>query len=345
MKPTLTLLIAGLLFACEPPPRSDEGSFQTMTDVSASALSADPIVGISPDEEYVMVTTATNLPLYVNHDQAAFRAWGKQRGVRISILGPADWDIPVQIQTIEQVIGTRPAGLLINGTDPGIANAINKAVAAGIPTIVYDSEVPGSKAPCFIGSDWYQMGRLQGERMARLIGGRGKVACLGILGISNQETGFRGMLDVFKNYPNIEFIGKYDDKGNFETATKTAADLLAAHPDLAGLCGFDSQSGPGAALAAKEAGRAGPKAAKRVVITCVDAEPEHLKLVREGVIDYLVGQKRELFTWYGAQFLFDMVHGTNQISGNDRRAGIAAIPHFINTGAVEIDKSNIGNFK
>lgn len=340
----LFLLPLFLLFACEPPPRTDEGSTQTAPDVSASALSAD-LTAVSPDEEYVMVTTATNLPLYVNHDQAAFRAWGKARGVQVSILGPSEWDVPAQIQTIEQVIGTRPAGLLINGTDPGIASAINKAVSAGIPTVVYDSEVPGSKAPCFIGSNWYQMGQLQGERMVKLIGGKGKVACLGILGMSNQEAGFQGMLDVFKKHPGIEFIGKYDDKGNFEVATKTAADILAAHPDLAGFCGFDSQSGPGAALATKEAGRAGQNAKQRVYITSVDAEQEHLKLVREGIISYLVGQKRELFTWYGAQFLFDMAHGTNKISSNDRKAGVSAIPQFISTGPVEIDAGNIGSFK
>jgi ABC-type sugar transport system substrate-binding protein len=336
MKPSLFFaVIAALLAACEAPPREGATTTAALVDPTTSQLTAE----VSPDEEYVMVTTAATLPLYVNHDQAAFRAWGEKRGVRVSILGPSEWDIPGQIQTLEQVIGTRPAGLLVNGTDPGIAQAINRAVEAGIPTVVYDSEVPGSRAPAFIGSDWYQMGRLQGERMVKLLNGRGKVACMGILGLANQEQGFRGMQDVFKKHPGIQFIGTFDDKGNFETAARVAADVLAANPDLAGIGGFDSQSGPGAALAVKEAGRAG-----KVKITCVDAEPEHLKLVREGVIQYLVGQKRELFTWYGAQFLFDMAHGTNRFSANDRRAGIAPIPAFVNTGAVEIDASNIAQF-
>ena len=113
-----------------------------------------------------MVTTAINLPLYVNHDQKAFLKWGEKMGVSTSILGPSEWDVPGQIATIEQVIPGKPAGLLINGTDPGIASAIRKAVAAGIPTVVYDSEIPNSNRHSFIGSDWYEMGRLQGERMA-----------------------------------------------------------------------------------------------------------------------------------------------------------------------------------
>jgi ribose transport system substrate-binding protein len=103
----------------------------------------------TPDEEYIMVTTAVNFPMYVNHDQAAFKRWGKRRGVKTSILGPSDWDVAAQIAVIEQIVSTKPAGLLINGTDPGIAQVINKAVEAGIPTVVYDSDIPGGNTTPF----------------------------------------------------------------------------------------------------------------------------------------------------------------------------------------------------
>jgi len=335
MKKVFILVAIVLLGACEPPPR-------TATATGASITTADKFITsdqVLPNEEYVMVTTAINLPLYVNHDQKAFKKWGEKMGVVTSILGPSEWDVPSQIATIEQVIPGKPAGLLINGTDPGIAQVIQKAVEAGIPTVVYDSEIPNSNRHCFIGSNWYEMGRLQGERMVKLIGGKGKVACMGILGMENMEAGFKGFQDALKKYAGIEFLGKYDDKANVETAAKITADLLAAHPDIAGLGGFDSNSGPGMALSVKEANKAG-----KVKITTVDAEPEHLRLVKEGVIDYLVGQKRELFTWYGAQFLYDMAHGVNRFSHNDRSAGIAPIPDLITTSPFEVDQSNIQLF-
>lgn len=333
MKKYLLILVA--LAACEAPPRPDETAALDESS-QASFITAEEV---SPDEEYVMVTTAINLPLYVSHDQAAFIEWGKKMGVRTTILGPAEWDVPAQIATIEQVIPSRPAGLLINGTDPGIAQAVSKAVAAGIPTVVYDSEIPNSNRHSFIGSDWYEMGRLQGERMAKLINGKGKVAIMGILGMENMEAGFQGFQDAIKKFPGIEFLGKYDDKANVETAAKLAADLLSAHPELAGIGGFDSNSGPGMALAVKEAGKVG-----KVKLTTVDAEPEHLKLVKEGVIQYLVGQKRELFTYLGAQFLFDMRHKTMPLSSNDALAGVIPIPRSVTTGSVEIDKSNVDKF-
>lgn len=327
-----------LVNACELPPRPDSTNSKASSEVADNSTHAyTPAVG--QEEEYIMVTTAINLPLYVNHDQSAFKAWGRKKRVKITILGPAEWDVPAQIATLEQVIPLRPAGLLINGTDPGIAQAIRKAVAAGIPTVVYDSEIPNSDSHCFIGSDWYEMGYLQGRRMATLLKGKGKVAVMGILGMENMEAGFRGFQDAIKPYPGIEFLGKYDDKANVETAARLAADLIAANPDIAGMAGFDSNSGPGIALAVKEANRIG-----KVKITTVDAEPEHLKLVKAGVIDYLVGQKRELFTALGAQFLYDMRHGTLKLSNDDAAAGVVPIPRTVVTGSIEIDKRNVDAF-
>jgi ribose transport system substrate-binding protein len=327
-------LIILLWTDCEAPPHP--GSAGNAAVAPGKFITSDQV---NPNEEYIMVTTAINLPLYVSHDQAAFKKWGQKMGVRTSILGPAEWDVPGQIATLEQVITGKPAGLLVNGTDPGIAQTIRKAVAAGIPTVVYDSEIANSNRHCFIGSDWYEMGRLQGERMVKLLNAKGKIACIGILGLENMEAGFKGLQDVLKKYPGMEFIGKYDDKANVETAAHITADLLAAHPDLAGIAGFDSNTGPGMALSVKEAGKAG-----KVILTTVDFEPEHLRLVQEGVIDYLVGQKRELFTWMGAQFLFDMRHKTLQISGNDALAGVVPVPKTIITGSIEIDKTNVAIF-
>ena len=325
------LFIALACVGCELPPKND--IVRSINDYSE-----EDVLNIA-NEEYVMVTTAVTMPMYVNHDQAAFKRWGEERNVKVSILGPADWDVPAQINTIEEVIGTRPTGLLINGTDPAIAQVINKAVAAGIPTVVYDSDIPGGNHHAFLGTDWYEIGRMQGEEMVRLINGKGKIAYMGILGMANMEAGFQGLLDVVKRYPGIEVVGKYDDKANVELAARITSDLISAHPDIAGICGFDSNSGPGIALAVREAGKAG-----EIKITTVDWEPEHLQLVRDGVIHMLAGQKRELFTWYGAQFLYDMVHRTNRLSQNDNRAGITSIPQHINTGLIKITPENVDEF-
>mgnify|MGYP003347117224 CR=1 FL=1 len=54
-------------------------------------------------------------------------------------------------------------------------------------------------------------------------------------------------------------------------------------------------------MAGRENGKTG-----KVIVTCVDADPPHLQLVREGVITAAVGQRRELFTYLGLKILFDI---------------------------------------
>jgi ribose transport system substrate-binding protein len=318
--------------SCELPSREKTAQASFIPVNSADTITVD-------NEEYVMITAAVNLPLYVRHEQAAFKAWGRQMGVKTAVLGNEEWDVQKIVEIIEQVIHERPMGLLINGTDPGLATAINKAVNTGIPVVVYDSEIPGSHPNCFIGSDWYGMGYKQGERVARLINGKGKVACLGLLGQANQEAGIKGLQDAIGKFPGISFIGKYNDAANLEIAAKQTSDIIAANPDISAICGFTSATGPGIALAVKESGKAG-----KIKITTVDFEPEHLKLIKEGVIHYTVGQKRALFGSYGAQLLYNMAHKKNTFSANDRVAGVNPMPVHINTGLIEIDNSNISYF-
>jgi len=330
---TYFILISWIIVtSCELPARQKNS-------ISAAGNSSAEDTLNAANEEYIMITAAVNLPLYVSHEQAAFKKWGNLTGVKTTVLGNEEWDVQKTIEIIEQVIHQRPSGLLINGTDPGLATSINKAVDAGIPVVVYDSEIPGSHPNCFIGSDWYSMGYHQGEKIAQLINGKGKVACLGLLGLSNQEDGFRGLQDALKKFPTIEFTGKYNDAANLETAAKVSADIIAAHPDISAICGFTSATGPGIALAVKEAGKTG-----KIKISTVDFEPEHLKLIREGIIQYAVGQKRELFASYGAQLLYNMAHRKNSFSANDAVAGVNPMPVHINTGLIEIDSSNIKYF-
>ncbi len=323
-----------VLASCEGPPRQQVTANNGNNDTTSFAITPS-----SPNEEYVMVTTASSLPLYIVHDQAPFLAWGKYHRVKVSIVGPSDWDIPGQVEAIEQVIASKPAGILINGTDLGIATAINKAVAAGIPTVVYDSDIPSNRH-CFLGSDWYMMGSKQGEAIGKLANGKmGKVAAVGILGMSNQEAGFKGLEDALKKFPNLKFIGKFETHNTIEETARITSDLINTYKDLIAVAGFTSETGPGIGLAIKELNKKGI-----VFGSNVDATPVLLNLMKEGVLQYLVAQKRETFIWYGAEFLYDMVHHVNAYQPEYLKNGMNALPYSVNTGTIEITPDNVNNF-
>jgi hypothetical protein len=76
----------------------------------------------------------------------------------------------------------------------------------------------------------------------------------------------------------------------------------------------------------------------------VDAEEQHLRLLREGVLTACVGQKRELFTCYGVRALHDYVHPTLRLTPADRRAGVTPIPVNYNTGTFTVTRANVDVF-
>ena len=292
------------------------------------------------DEEYVWLSANANLPLFTAHDHPALRLVGQELGVKVTVAGPNTIDIPGFVAAIEQTMPRRPAGMMIVGWDPSaLVPPINKAVEAGIPVVCVDADVPASKRLAFIGTDWYDLGVRQAEAMVKALAGRrGKVALLGLIEQEIDQKAFAGFRSVAEK-AGLTCMEPQQDKGNQAEAVRVAAAILQAHPDLVGMAGFDSESGPGFGQAIKEAGKAG-----KIIATCVDAEEQHLRLVKEGVLTAAVGQKRELFTYMGVKALFEVVHSKLKLTSDDKKAGIVPIPINFNTGTYTVTKETVNLF-
>jgi ABC-type sugar transport system substrate-binding protein len=307
----------------------------------ASGRAANTRGGYSgSEEEYVWVSANAHLPLFVAHDHPALFQIGEELGVRVTIAGPDTVDIAGLVATVEQTAARKPSGMMVVGWDPSaLIPAINRAVETGIPVVCVDADVPGSKRLAFIGTDWYDLGVRQGEAMIKALQGRrGKVAMLGLIEQAIDQQAFAGFRSVAER-AGLTVMEPQQDKGNQAEAARVAGALLQAHADLIGMAGFDSESGPGMGQAIREAGKAG-----QLVATCVEAEEQHLRLLKEGVLTACIGQKRELFTYYGVRALHDYVHATLQLSQDDRQAGIAPIPVNYNTGTYTVTHANVDLF-
>lgn len=287
-------------------------------------------------EEYVYICPLVNDPMALNHDAKALKQFGKDMGVKVTFAGPEKYDVAAQAAAIEDAIKRKPAGIMVVGTERGLIPYVNEAVDAGIPTITVDADLIDSKRMAFVGSNWFNIGVKQAEAMVKLIGGKGKVAMMGIGGADNMEQGFEGFRSVMKNYPNVVVLDEYDDMDSDQESQRITEEILKKYPDIAGIAGFDSKSGPGIGAAIKQEHLAG-----KVKVTCVDIEPAQLSLVKEGIVQKLIGQKRELFSYYGAKILFDMNHPTISLTVNDKKNGVTPVPLIIDTGLIEVDKTNV----
>jgi ribose transport system substrate-binding protein len=293
--------------------------------------------GVSANEEYVWISANANLPVFVARDHPALLKAATELGVKATIIGPNAVDIPGLVAAIEQTAARKPAGLMVVGWDPSaLIGPIDRALESGVPVICVDADVPASKRLAFVGTDWYELGVKQGEEMVKALKGqKGKVGLMGLIEQYIDQEAFRGFRSVTEK-EGLTVLEPQQDKGNIGEATRVAAALIQAHPDLVGLAGFDSESGPGIGQALKESGKTG-----RIVATCVDGEAQHLSLIKSGVLTAAVCQKRELFTYMGLKALYEVVHSPIRFTNNDRRMGISPIPVKYDTGTYVATKENI----
>lgn len=300
----------------------------------------DGIRATNPNEEYVWLSANANLPLFTTHDHPALRLAGQELGVKVSIAGPSSVDIPGLVAAVEQTTARRPAGMMVVGWDPSaLVPSINAAIAAGIPVICVDADVPASKRLSFIGTDWYELGVRQAEAMVKGLAGRkGKVALLGLIEQEIDQKGFAGFRSVAEK-AGLTCMEPQQDKGNTAEATRVAAGIIQGTSDLVGMAGFDSESGPGMAQAIKEARKTG-----QILATCVEAEEPHLRFLKEGVLTACIGQKRELFTYLGVKSLFDLNHSPIKFSKNDKAAGVLPIAANYNTGTYTVTRETVDFF-
>src|SRR5262245_63639183 len=206
----------GLLTGCE--------QRATSTSAASSGASAK---SVNPNEEYVWLSANANLPLFTAHDHPALRLPGQELGVKVSIAGPSSVDIPGLVAAVEQTTARRPAGMMVVGWDPSaLVPSINAAIAAGIPVICVDADVPASRRLSFIGTDWYELGLRQAHAMVKALAGRkGRVALLGLIEQEIDQKAFAGFRSVAEK-AGLTCMEPQQDKGNTAEATRVAAGII-----------------------------------------------------------------------------------------------------------------------
>ena len=192
---------------------------------------------------------------------------------------------------IEAAIAQNYDGIACLAGDEGMIPFIQKAVDAKIAVATYNSETNKESARVFfVGADNYKQGRECGEKMAQLIGMKGKVAIItGFFAVEAHELRRKGFKDVLaEKYPGIQIVGEVENTDLADIAYTQAMDFMNSIPDLSGI--YITASGQfGAANAVKNNGKKGV-----VKVVCHDFLPETMGLVKEGVIQGLIDQSTKL---------------------------------------------------
>ena len=315
------------------------GALLSTAPASAQGSSFGPA---NAKHTYYWISNKANLPLFVQYDYVGMKRIAEELGVRVIVAGPTDFDIPGFIAAVDQVCAQKPAGVsVVGGWDPSLTESVKRCIEQGVPTVVDDGDLPDSGRLAYIGTNWTQVGVSQAKELMKALPSGGKIGMMSIINAGNMREAVAG----FQAYIKANGGGKYpivaneDDGGDAQKAAQVTAAILAANPDIAGLAGFDSESGAGIVTALREAG----KKPGDVKVTAMEQTPDFFKTAKEGWINAIVVQNRELFIYYAVKLLHDYNTNTLKSAGLGAKDGGRPVPDTVDTGVILVTKANVDN--
>jgi ribose transport system substrate-binding protein len=213
-------------------------------------------------------------------------AAAQETGVEVLWNGPAqEADSSAEIKVVDSMINRRVDAIAVAPADKtALAGVIERAVKSGIPVIVFDTPVDTDVYTSQIATDNLGGGVMAAERLAKILGGQGKVVLLATrVGIASTMLREQGFEETIKKFPGIQIMDKRYGEANFATSLQVAENLLTAHPGLNGMFSSNESGTVGAVQALK-----GRKSNCKLV--GFDWSPTLAEALQTGVADSLVVQ-------------------------------------------------------
>ncbi|HWA28312.1 MAG TPA: substrate-binding domain-containing protein [Lacunisphaera sp.] len=218
------------------------------------------------------------------------KAAAKELGAKYGITIKLDWRTPneedaqKQAGFIEQLVLNGADGIIVSCSDANkLTDAINHAVAQGIPVVTFSGDAPASQRMVSLGIDDFKCGERTFEELATLLKGQGVVAAIdgnpNAVNLQQRAAGFRA---AAKRHPGIRLVDIFYHKETPLDAVARIEQVMQAHPDITGW-GFLG----GWPLFTDHALKWPPGTVQCV---SVDALPPELDYVRSGHVQMLLSQ-------------------------------------------------------
>lgn len=304
--------------------------------VSTSALPA--VAQDQPKETYGMVVFLKGSEFF-NWAYAGMRDAAARLGpnVEVQLLGPAEWDASLEAREIEQLVARGVDGIIATAGDAQTMNsAIDRAIAAGIPVVLFNSDAPESQRLAFVGTNNYNAGCEAGKAVAAWHGDAAVVGISTFPGpdhLARRQQGFEDCLKAAA--PGATIAQVVNDEGRVDRAEAAVTAMLQANPAINVVFGAHGNPGPGAASAVRTLGLQG-----KVDILAFDFGVPVLELIQSGEIKATVGQNPYLMGYMAMMVAYGARHETEITAGT----GFGPYPSLIDTGVRILGPDDVSQF-
>jgi len=255
----------------------------------------------------------------------------EELGISSRESGPVgDVNIDTQIRDIETAIASKVDGILTMALNPeAFTPVINRAVAAGIPVVLIDTDAPNSNRNVYAGTSNWDAGFAAGEAMVKATSGNAKIGIItGAIDADNLNQRIDGFKKAISSATGMAVVDIQDSNSNMLIQTEKAQSMLQANPDLDAFFGTDATSAIAIAKIVEEKGLAG-----KVKIVGFDDLDETIDYIKSGTVYATTVQRNYMMGYMGIEILNDIINGN------------APAESVIDTGVTIVTTANVTSYK
>ena len=260
----------------------------------------------------------------------AMRA-GRELDIDILWQGPIrEDDREEQIRLVDHARTRGVSGIVLAPLDnKALRRPVSDATRAGIPVVIFDSGLDSDEYISLIETDNYKGGRMAGDHLATLLGGKGPVVMLRLQeGSASTTAREQGFLDAVAQHPGITVISSNQYAGpTSESAYRASENLLAAFRagtgGIAGIFCPNESTTFGMLRALQSANLAG-----RIRLVGFDSSDKVLQGMRDGQVHALVLQNPVAMGYLGVKTMVAHLRGEK-------------IERKVDTGATLVTAQNV----
>jgi simple sugar transport system substrate-binding protein/ribose transport system substrate-binding protein len=260
--------------------------------------------------------------------KAGAMAAGKELGIKVEFVGPIGIKVDEEVAFIENAMTKKVSGLAISNVNGEALNpVIDKAIAANIPVVTFNSEAPGSKRMGFFGQDLVLSGKVAGDALKEFMGANGKMLIItGEAAASWSQDRENGVRAAIGKYPGIKIVNTISTGWEEQAQYAAIENAIRANPDIKGIVSLDAATTPATGRALARLSKIG--AIKHVGF---DLIPETLDNVKKGATNAALSQNPYMQGYLPVKALYNYIMTRKPIKGTD-------------TGILRVDSKNIDAF-
>jgi ribose transport system substrate-binding protein len=285
----------------------------------------------SGKKSIVYVPGLTGNPFYSTVACGA-KSVAAKNNVDFSVQGAPEWNVAKQTAIVNAIISKKPDAIMISHNDPkAMIVPLKRAESAGIKVMTIDGDLADTSiAVSNIQSDNLEGGRLAGERMAKLIGGKGTVVAIdNDPGFPISEARVKGFNDAIAKYPGIKNLGVKYSHNEVAEAANIVSTTAGSNPGLVGVYAAETNNTEGAITGVREAKKEG-----KINIVGYDTSDPIVQALHEGkvqgvIVQYPYGEGQK-----GIETLVKAIDG-GQVARNQTAPFVVATPDNVDDPKVQ----------